>query len=557
MKFKVDETATKLRGGYYTPADVARFLTKWVLGRDPRTILEPSCGDGAFIRALEKQTNHEVNLTGVEINPEEAQKSILAANGLPWLKTQVITTDFLSFALERLLAGTTFEGALGNPPYIRYQYLEPQSQILSQRIFSRHDLPFTKHTNAWVPFVIASIDLLAPTGRLAMIVPSELLHVLHAGSLRTHLLNECSRILIIDPSELLFESALQGTVLLLAEKASHSPRNKSRIAITSIGSQEFLKRDPEELFERADFVNGETLHGKWMKLLLRAGEIDILEACEKNSFVHRFHELAKVDVGIVTGANGFFLVNERTVQENGLEEFARPMFGRSEHCPGVIYNKSTHERNIELGYPTSFLQFPSVPHKQLIKPAKAYIEAGEAEGIHNRYKCRIRDPWYVVPSIYATNIGMLKRCHHFPRLILNEAKAYTTDTAYRIRVHSTHISDERFVFNFVNSLTALTAELEGRHYGGGVLELVPSEIEKLLVPTPQVPRVNLPNLDKQMRKMSSPEKLLGGQDAIILSGIGLDSDTISTVQAAWNRIRRRRQRHAIEQTADQGSINEY
>ena len=74
---------------------------------------------------------------------------------------------------------------------------------------------------------------------------------------------------------------------------------------------------------------------------------------------------------------------------------------------------------------------------------------------------------------------MLKRSHNVPRLILNKAGAYTTDTAYRIR---SEIAPDRLVASFLNPLTALSAELEGRHYGGGVLELVPSEIEKLLVP---------------------------------------------------------------------------
>ncbi len=51
----------------------------------------------------------------------------------------------------------------------------------------------------------------------------------------------------------------------------------------------------------------------------------------------------------------------------------------------------------------------------------------------------------------------------------------------------------------MNSLTALSAELEGRHYGGGVLELVPSEIEKLLLPIPGKIRPNLRKLDAMVR----------------------------------------------------------
>ena len=78
---------------------------------------------------------------------------------------------------------------------------------------------------------------------------------------------------------------------------------------------------------------------------------------------------------------------------------------------------------------------------------------------------------------------MLKRSHDTPRLILNRVGAYTTDTAYRIRTRD--IAGERLVGCFLNPMTALSAELEGRHYGGGVLELIPSEIERLLSRCPQ------------------------------------------------------------------------
>jgi len=94
-----------------------------------------------------------------------------------------------------------FDGALGNPPFIRYQYLPEEQQLLAERVFKRFGLPFTKHTNAWVPFVIAALALLRPGGRLGMVVPSELFHIPHAQSLRRFLAEQYSRILILDPEE--------------------------------------------------------------------------------------------------------------------------------------------------------------------------------------------------------------------------------------------------------------------------------------------------------------------------------------------------------------------
>src|SRR5205807_2162244 len=147
--------------------------------------------------------------------------------------------------------------------------------------------------------------------------------------------------------------------------------------------------------------------------------------------------------------------------EHGLGAWAHPMFGRSEHVRGVIYDSKGHQENRERGLPANFLWFGNRPLGAFPEPARRYIRHGEAQGLHRRYKCRIRTPWYNVPSVYAAPVGMLKRSHHFPRLILNAAGAFTTDTAYRVALGN-EVRAPDLVVSFVNSLTALTAELEGR-----------------------------------------------------------------------------------------------
>jgi hypothetical protein len=163
--------------------------------------------------------------------------------------------------------------------------------------------------------------------------------------------------------------------------------------------------------------------------------------------------------------------------------------------------------------------------------------------LHRRYKCRIRSPWYSVPSVYVAPVAMLKRAHHVPRLILNTANAYTTDTAYRIVPHPS-VKAADLVYSFLNSLTALSAELEGRHYGGGVLELVPSEIERLLLPVTSSDRRALLDLDRAVRASTPPEMLLAGQDAKVLHPLGIRKVETETLLAAWMRLRCRRHRSA-------------
>ena len=42
----------KLRGGYYTPREISEFITNWAISDTSESVLEPSCGDGGFIKAL-------------------------------------------------------------------------------------------------------------------------------------------------------------------------------------------------------------------------------------------------------------------------------------------------------------------------------------------------------------------------------------------------------------------------------------------------------------------------------------------------------------------------
>jgi hypothetical protein len=55
--------------------------------------------------------------------------------------------------------------------------------------------------------------------------------------------------------------------------------------------------------------------------------------------------------------------------------------------------------------------------------------------------------------------------------------------------------EKDFVAGFHSSVTLLAAELEGRSFGGGVLELVPSEISRLLVMLPEGFDAELDRLD--------------------------------------------------------------
>jgi len=538
MNFMQFETAQKLRGGFYTDADIADFLTRWVGVVRPQRVLEPSCGDGAFLEAIQKRASARLKTVfACEINPEEAAKAKTRTGAA---RLEVHVGDFLRWFLFHAREVEAFDGALGNPPFIRYQYLPEEQQVLAEKVFGRFGLPFTKHTNAWVPFVIAALALLRPGGRLGMVVPSEVFHIPHAQSLRRFLAEQCSRILILDPEEIWFGETLQGTVLLLAEKKYERAERSQGVAVVPVRGRQQLGGDPEAMFQGAGYTNGSTIEGKWMPVFLTREERALVSELRADERVRAFSEQASVDVGIVTGANKFFLVPDKVVEGFGLERWAHPMFGRSEHVQGLVYTQADHAANRRAGLPTNFLWFQEESVEDLPANVRRYLQAGLTEKLETRYKCRVRAPWYKVPSVYVAPVAMLKRAHNIPRLVLNRAGAYTTDTAYRIK--PLRATSEALVLSFVNSLTCLTAEMEGRHYGGGVLELVPSEIERLLLPVVDASSAQLAAADERYRKAENDLVFLRGQDAAVLSKVGVTKRDQEVLFNAWSRFRGRRQR---------------
>ena len=543
-KFIEDQTPQKLRGGYYTPLDLAAFISAWIQEIEPGRILEPSCGDGVFLQAISDVGGLEnAELLGFELNQVEAERATRRASELGLSGAKIRAEDFLAWAIANMIpGGERFDAVVGNPPFVRYQFLPLEFQVRAATIFDELGLKFTKHTNAWVPFILASMSLLRPGGRLAMVVPAEIIHVTHAQSLRSYLGKECRRLVVIDPEELWFDGTLQGAVILMAEKRSSQRQKAEGLGMVPVRGREFLRRSPAEVFAEPQSINGKTVAGKWTRALLDLETRELFDELEAHSEVHRFDDVARVDVGIVTGANKFFLVPDHTVEAYGLSKYAHPMFGRSEHCPGIIYHERQHAANAEKGSPTNFLWFDDAPNKMPGR-ARQYIERGEREKLHTRYKCRIRAPWYKVPSVYSTEVGMLKRCHDTPRLILNRLGAYTTDTAYRIRTRE--VEGERLVGCFINPLTALSAELEGRHYGGGVLELIPSEIERLLIPLPKEVNLDLEGLDASIRNRPTHETL-ERQGKVILGALGISKGKQASALEGWRKLRDRRHRTSTE-----------
>lgn len=531
MKLISTASAEKLRGGFYTPEPIAEFILRWgINGSKDFDILEPSCGDGIFLEQLRKHDFKYNSITAIELDEEEAAK----AERINLKNVQVINADFHTYCNNTL---QRFDLIVGNPPYIRYQFFDKQQQIEAGDIFIKAGLNYSKLTNAWVSFVIGSSLLLKETGgKIGFVLPAEILQVSFAQQLRHFLAKFYNKINIISFEKLVFPNIQQEVVLLLCEKNDSLHHNIEHLELRD--ASDLVKLDVEVLKspkKKIDFKSN-----KWTFYFLEQEEIDFLENIAKNRDIPTMGKFANIEVGITTGSNDFFTVPLSTIEEFGLQEYARPMVGRSVQVNSLIFTNNDWELNRVSKAKAHLLVFPE--SKDFIKSegAEKYIEYGEHLGIHNGYKTGIRNDWFVVPSLKISDALFIRRNNLYPRLIINEAKAYTTDTMHRVFIKP-NVDINALTASYYNSLSLAYAEVSGRSHGGGVLELMPNEAERILLPYHKDNVTLLSDIDTSLRNKTNIEDVLKITNQIILKEhYGLTNKEIQLAHSIWKKLSYRR-----------------
>ncbi len=93
----------------------------------------------------------------------------------------------------------------------------------------------------------------------------------------------------------------------------------------------------------------------------------------------------------------------------------------------------------------------------------------------------------------------------------------------------------------VNSPTFAWAEVCGRSYGGGVLELEPSEAESLVVRYRFAEALDADHIDSRLRAGDLDAALDYGDDVLLRDGLGLSRKDILRARAGWMHLRQSRQ----------------
>jgi adenine-specific DNA-methyltransferase len=535
----------KLRGGYYTPQPIADFLAGWAIQSPDTEVLEPSCGDGALLEAALKslcakgiEPQQAANLLhGVEIDAGEGQKALARLQTYKLNGASLIRTgDFFAYCRTHLTQRRLFDAVIGNPPFIRYQNFPEEQRANAFLLMRQAGLHPNRLTNSWVPFLVASSLLLREKGRLAMVIPAELLQVNYAAELRHFLSEYYSCLTLITFRKLVFAGIQQEVVLLLGEKNGHE---KTGIRTIELNGIEDLAAYQQQTPPTSPLKPLDHSAEKWTKYFLAPEEILLLRELRQHPALTKSGDAIDVDVGIVTGQNDFFVLNDQQAEALALKPLTHRIVSRSAHLKGVIFSGDDWQRNVAQGFPVHLLNLPDAPFPELPMPARAYVTQGETQALHQGYKCRIRRRWYVVPSLWTPPAFMLRQVHLYPKIILNEAAATCTDTIHRVRWRNS-MNGKTVAAAFLNSLTFAFAEVTGRSYGGGVLELEPNEAERLPLPLQNGEQLDLSQIHQLLLHEDINAVLDITDQTLLRDGLGLSEGQVKQLRGIWHKLRDRR-----------------
>jgi len=530
-----EKKETRKQGAYPTPSILAQFLVSWAIRSPSDFAIDPCCGDGVFLEAIANrllflggEESAIQQITGVEIDPSTAKQSYDRLFNRFHVAPKIIPRGF--FATLPSLPKESFDVVVGNPPFVRYRHFFKDERELAMKFLQEQGFKTSKMINAWVPFLVGAIHLLKQKGRLAMIMPAELFQVSYAADIREYLLNRFGFVFVVTFNHLVFPEVEQEIICLMGTKGEGKG-----LRLIEIKDESELAYVPQS---RIPQIPVENSREKWTQYFLSDAQRRVLREALDNDAVKRLGELCLVDVGVVTGGNDFFVLSKDIALQLEAEEHLLPIVTRTKHLRGLDFTEDDWEENVSNNRPSYLLAIR--PVLGIPQNVQEYIAIGEQEGWHKHFKCRNRKPWYVVPSVWIPDAFLFRQIGSFPRFILNSAKATCTDTLHRVKFKEKKL-EKIITICFHNSMSFAFAEILGRSYGGGVLELMPTEAEKLPIPLVTFETASLfSEMDSLIREGLLEEAIDLCDRRILNERLGFNKKDIALMKSAWKDLSKRR-----------------
>ncbi|MDQ3587551.1 MAG: SAM-dependent methyltransferase [Actinomycetota bacterium] len=543
----------KGRGAFFTPPAIADYLAEWaVAGRPDANVLDPTCGESVFLLAAASQLAQAgaspaamlSQLHGVDFHGSSLRESqrLLGDNGFG---ATLVEGDFFAEPTPSQLGAQLpwMDAVIGNPPFVRYHAHRGETRKRSAAAALAQGVRLSGLASSWASLLVHATGFLKPSGRVAMVVPAELLTVGYAEPVRRWLLSRFEAVHLVFFERLQFADAEEQVVLL--------------VAWGSGGCEAFT------LHQVSDAEDLSTLHvfnatsvtpseGKWTDLLLPYERRRLFRRVVSEHFAP-LASFGSPELGTVTGANRFFAMSEPTRDQYGIDarHLTRIVPPGAKHLRGSTFTRGNWEQLRLKGHRVWLLD--PKPTARLVGGLGRYVKEGERLGVPEAYKCSVRTPWWKPPSVPPPDLFFTYMSHHAPRVVAN-----TADVSFVNSLHGLKLGEgtppyvtEALPLLAYNSVTMLGAELFGRSYGGGILKMEPREAGQLPVPGADALATaweqlqpDRAKLDELVRASDWRSLSAAVDEALLARTLGLPRHEILALSASAARYRQRRTRRS-------------
>jgi adenine-specific DNA-methyltransferase len=443
----------------------------------PVRFLDPAFGTGAFYSALLRcfpQDRIDCAM-GYEIDPHYGQP----AREL-WESTPLALTlgDFTTAAPPSDEKGKATM-VVCNPPYVRHHHLDAATkQRLRAASVRASGVDLNGLTGLYCHFVTLSHAWMEKDALAIWLIPSEFMDVNYGGPLKEYLLNRVTlmRIHRFDPDHVQFDNAMVSSAVVCFRNAE--PPNEHLVEFTYGGT--IVKPEQTRIVARSELRP----EAKWTRLAFAPKEA-IGEGWQP-----KLSDLFAIKRGIATGANAFFVLPKAKAEELGLpHRFLKPILP-SPRFVRMDEIEADNKGN-PLIEPRMVLLDCGLPEDEIHQKYPrlwTYLQGGRAQGIHERYLCQHREPWYTQEDrepapILCTYMGRAGEDKSAFRFILNHSRAITANVYLLLYPKATlarmlHDKPEllRAVWTALNKIPWDALLGVGRVYGGGLHKMEPKEL---------------------------------------------------------------------------------
>ena len=474
-----DSHSNKRNGAYYTPEGVAALLVRAAVRSPCDRLLDPACGDGRFLA-------HHANSTGVE---RDGCAASVARQRAP--EANIHNDDFFAWARRAHQRGERFDCVVGNPPFIRYQTFSGTTRRVALALCEELGVAFSGLAASWAPFLVVAASLLRAGGRLAFVVPAAIGHAPYAGPLLEYLVGHFRSVSVIAVRRKLFPRLSEDCWLLFADGFGGATGEIGFTAVETIQTEHPLPR-PTIRIDVAEWrsawrrrLRPYLLDARTRRLYQQAAAAADSSPTpptrpRTRSAMARLGRLARIDLGYVSGANGFFHLTPSAAAKAGIPNDLLQTTVRSARALPVgeltADTVGGWHRNDE---PMLLLRIP----KTAPVPAKVrrYLDGADGRRAREAYKCRHRNPWYSVPDVRVPDFFLTYMAGRAANLVRNAAGAACTNALHAVRLRSPTSAGD-LLGAWRSPLANLSCELEGHALGGGMLKLEIREASRVILP---------------------------------------------------------------------------